>query len=404
MNRFIKTATGVLLFFAALEPNCIRSAPVEPVNDIPGLILQLENPSSSKQAVSKLSRDPNSIPALIEILRSSKNENARSEAAYALGSFLWVMSELREQAEPASNALISSMSDESERVRCTSLVALGRVRPISTINAAKISESVLAQTKCSLGALEFAIDTLKETDPALGLKILSLLSDTSPHVRQQAASFLPKLKVPAEIAVPPLISALSDPDESVRFSAMMALNRYATPEALAAARKYMEGINKAAEAARPSPFSSLKSNSLLLTFSPIIWLSVLIAIVLLAVLSTRVLYRWPRTVAGLVAVIVFLHWPLAIAQLWLGNLLGGKGSEICFGIFEVIVSPSFIIGAFLQTIITPPPTVDTINLIIPFIGSAFWGITVYIVLAWYGVRKNKKTAASNQLINRPATQ
>jgi HEAT repeat protein len=392
MKSRIIVCFGTLILGILANPNIIRAADAPHASkDFSALILKLETPESSSNAASELARDPDSIPALLEVLRSSPHEQSRLGAAVALARFRWAMNTLTDSASPVSAALIAGMADANERVRCESVLALASVRPVSATNLSTITGAIREKNipiSCSLGALARIGEFLKESDASLALQVASHLSDNSPAIKKQAAWALKQMGASAEPAIPALISALSDPDGDVKMSAWTALASHSTPEAVAAMREYTEKENKRWKN------RSILTESLLGSFSFFNWVRIMGAILLFSVPAGLYFHRWPAATACAISVAIILRLPSLAARMLLGISAGSTLFDTAIGVLEVITGPGYYFAALVQYLAGPSLEFNVLFKLAILTSGIFWGVTVYLVLSWYG-RHTGKEMASN---------
>jgi len=200
------------------------------------LVEKLEDSRSEvrKAAAASLGEigDPAAIDALVKAL-SSRDMETRHAAAEALGKI---------QSADAEEALIKAVSDQSEAVQVAAINSLGRIGGLKS--AARLRAAAGESRKAVSRAAEMALKGMsfspsnagEEAELAVirgefqsavqkGLSavpaLIRALAFKDPEMRLKAAESLGALK-PAE-AVPPLISALNDPDKTVQKASMQAL-------------------------------------------------------------------------------------------------------------------------------------------------------------------------------------
>ncbi len=137
-----------------------------------------------------------------------KKVNVRAEAAMALGRIGPV-------AEAAIPALIRSLGDESDRVRREASLALGRIG--ETAVEPLLISAISDNANIRYGSVE-ALGHLPNTDPRVRKALLERVGDEVPAVRARALAALGHQNLPADLLVPIMERAMSDPDEAVRLA------------------------------------------------------------------------------------------------------------------------------------------------------------------------------------------
>lgn len=178
--------------------------------DVRGLIMALRHRDAAIQyeAAEALGvlREPASVPALISALTGDRYSGVRWKAAEALARI----------GPPAVEPLIQALGNQDDDARWKAAIALGEIgdpRAIAPLLALLEDEDRFVQSRAAYALGQFGTLSL----PAL----IAAMENQSPHVRRGAALALGRIGDPG--AIPPLLSAMCDRDESVRAAALQAL-------------------------------------------------------------------------------------------------------------------------------------------------------------------------------------
>jgi len=173
------------------------------------------------------------IPALIDALKDTENEDRARNAGYGFNSL----------GQPSVPALLELTKDSNPKIRSRAIDALGDIGLPSSESVPTLiallkdeDEDVRARAAESLGTVDQT-----NTDAVRPLaEILS--SDESDFVRRNAALSLARFGGKAEPAIPELADAMRDGNHYVRGFAVHALYRIGTPEALKAAMDRLQTL------------------------------------------------------------------------------------------------------------------------------------------------------------------
>jgi len=178
--------------------------------DVRGLIMALRHRDAAVQyeAAEALGvlREPAAVPALISALTGDRYSGVRWKAAEALTRI----------GPPAVEPLIQALGHQDDDARWKAAIALGEIgdpRAIAPLMALLEDEDRFVQSRAAYALGQFKSLSL----PAL----VAAMENQSPHVRRGAALALGRTGDTG--AIPPLLSAMCDRDESVRAAALDAL-------------------------------------------------------------------------------------------------------------------------------------------------------------------------------------
>ncbi|MEM7154478.1 MAG: HEAT repeat domain-containing protein [Myxococcota bacterium] len=166
------------------------------------------------------------VPELIAAIGDDKRL-VRVEAINVLGTF-------GAQAMPAKSALLSGLGDKDKHVANAAANNIGKLGPEvlpDLVLACQDQEAKVRQWAIDAVALSPHVDA--DTIDAMR----KLLKHESWETRFRAAVALDRKDEVARRAVPELIAALKDPDDTVRVNATNALRTIGTPEAVSALPK-----------------------------------------------------------------------------------------------------------------------------------------------------------------------
>lgn len=178
--------------------------------DIRGLITALRHRDAAVQyeAAEALGilREPAAVPALVSALTGDRYSGVRWKAAEALARM----------GSPAVEPLIQALGHQDDDARWKAAIALGEIgdpRAIEPLLALLEDDDRFVQSRAAYALGQFG-------RPALP-SLIAAMENQSPGVRRGAALALGKIGDPG--AIPPVLAAMSDPDESVRAAAFEAL-------------------------------------------------------------------------------------------------------------------------------------------------------------------------------------
>ncbi|HET7462217.1 MAG TPA: HEAT repeat domain-containing protein [Longimicrobium sp.] len=192
-------------------------------------------------------RDPRSVAALINALRTDQDATVRKTAAWALGQI---------EDAAAVPALVEAMQgDRSVEVRRTATWALGQIESPTAVDglvrAMHDSDAEVRRTAVwALGQIEDARAVPGLTDA---------LKDGDADTRKQAAWALGQIESPT--AVPALTALLHDGDADVRQTAVWALGQIESPAAVPALTAVLRDANAGARKQAAWALGQIESES-----------------------------------------------------------------------------------------------------------------------------------------------
>lgn len=178
--------------------------------DVRGLIMALRHRDTAVQYAAAealgVLREPAAVPALISALTGDRYSGVRWKAAEALARI----------GPPAVGPLIQALGHQDDDARWKAAIALGEIgdpRAIAPLLALLEDDDRFVQSRAAYALAQFGTLSLPST--------VAAMKNPSPHVRRGAALALGRIGDPG--AIPPLLSAMCDRDESVRAAALQAL-------------------------------------------------------------------------------------------------------------------------------------------------------------------------------------
>ena len=191
--------------------------------------LESESPIDQDEAPRRLKEGKAAaVPLLIELTRSD-SANVRAQA-------LSILARLKEDAHPATDALLALLADSDTYVRQTAARVLGEIHPDDPRVVPALIEKLNGDEKAT------AIRPLGEygaSAKAAVPRLIELLeNDPDPNLRWDAARTLGKIGPDAHAAIPALIKALKSDNGALREHAAEALGdihaTVAVPDLIAA--------------------------------------------------------------------------------------------------------------------------------------------------------------------------
>ena len=182
-------------------------------------------PAAARILAQMGSRAKGATPALVEIVRTDRNGQSRSEALLALAAT---------DADPktAVPAAIDALHSQREDVRCAACFALGRMGKPAAAAVPELQKKLGDSDEC--GALAaWALVRIAPDSPQVARQLVPIfvkaLNNCEPMVRVEAAASLQRLGPLAKDAIPALKRASADNDETVHAAALAALGAVGNP-------------------------------------------------------------------------------------------------------------------------------------------------------------------------------
>jgi len=255
---------------------------------LPILLTHLRDPDllAGDQVAQAIGRLDNvaAVPLLISTL-SDTDGAIRARAATALGLLH------AEEAIPELSTMLRNDGPWTTRYAAEALAAIGTPAAMAALTAPLADEGMTPARYAAMGVLETA------GQPAV-VAIAAALNDPRAVVRANAAEMLGWLKPTNEVAS--LARLLSDPDPAVQAQAAWALGQINTEPARLALNPapILEPVAARpvtlAQAALPDALADVRADNLTLAA-----MATLLALVLLAMLTVVLTWRWPRPTSHL---------------------------------------------------------------------------------------------------------
>jgi HEAT repeat protein len=195
---------------------------------VPRVLRGLKNEALRKLAAQIIGRigpeAKDAVPALVEALVSSDDDEYRREIQFALGA-------IGPEAAGATPALIKALADDNEELRHSACYVLGKIGPAAKQAAPALEKNLNSDDKFLRLVSVWALLRILPGEARIAQLATPLLTqalqDEREMVRAEAASALGDIGEIAKPTIPALNKALDDPSPAVRAAAAEALKKLA---------------------------------------------------------------------------------------------------------------------------------------------------------------------------------